>query len=60
MPTKESKEIGKEIKNAFKEPSEKMVKVLTEMTRTTENKIADLTKKQTGFLKGFVEKESPL
>jgi hypothetical protein len=60
MPTKESKEIGKEIKNAFKVPSEEMVKVITEINRTTENKIADLSKSQKTFLKGFVEKESPL
>ena len=58
MPTKESKEIGKEIKDAFKEPSEKMVKVISEMTKTTEKKIGDLSKKRS--VKGFIEKESPL
>lgn len=60
MPEKGNKNLANELKNAFKEPSEKMVKVLNEINKTTEKKIGDLAKSQKSYLKGFVEKESPL
>lgn len=54
------KDKPEELKEAFKEPTKEMLKVLKEINKTTEDRISDLTKKQGSMLKGFVEKESPL